>query len=522
MLIKKDPVLQHVGVRKPTRTWHNLSVAELYEHAVRRGEATIVATGALTAETGQHTGRSPKDKFFVEEPTSKDKIWWHPGNRPIAPDKFDRLLQKMTDFIAEHEVYVQDLFACADPRYRLRVRVVTELAWHSIFAHQLFIRPSREEREAFEPDFTVISLPSVTADPATDGTRSETFILVNLQRRMVIIGGTKYAGEIKKSIFTALNYLMPEQGAMPMHCSANVGPEGDVALFFGLSGTGKTTLSSDPTRRLIGDDEHGWSDSGVFNFEGGCYAKTIRISKEAEPEIYAATEHFGTILENVAFDPDTRIPNYDDDSKTENTRSAYPVDLIPNADLSGRAGHPRNVLFLSADAFGVLPPVSRLDADQIRYFFLSGYTAKVAGTERGVTEPEPTFSTCFASPFLVLPPDTYADMLIERVQAHDAEVWMLNTGWVGGPHGVGSRISIAHTRAIVRAVVEGKLRGVGTHQDPVFGVHIPDEVPGVPKEVLDPRSAWPNSEDYDRQAQKLRQMFDENYRDVGRGGSTAG
>ena len=522
MQIQNEPVLQHVGVRQPTRTWHNLSVAELYEHAVRRGEATVVATGALTAETGQHTGRSPKDKFFVEEPTSKEKIWWHAGNRPISPEKFDRLLQKMTDFIAEHEVYVQDVYACADPRYRLRVRVVTELAWHSIFAHNLFIRPAASERASFEPDFTVISLPSVRSDPATDGTRSETFILVNFQRRMVIIGGTQYAGEIKKSIFTALNYLMPEQGAMPMHCSANIGPGGDVALFFGLSGTGKTTLSSDPTRRLVGDDEHGWSGSGVFNFEGGCYAKTIRISKEAEPEIYAATEHFGTILENVAFDPNTRVPDYDDESKTENTRSAYPVDLIPNADLSGRGGHPSNVLFLSADAFGVLPPVSRLDADQIRYFFLSGYTAKVAGTERGVTEPEPTFSTCFASPFLVLPPDTYADMLIERVHKHDAEVWMLNTGWVGGPYGVGKRISIAHTRAIVRAVVEGKLRGVSTHPDPVFGVHIPDAVPEVPSEVLDPRRAWPSPEDYDRQAEKLRRMFDENYGNVGRGGSTAG
>ncbi len=522
MQIKNEPVLRHVGLAKPTRSWHNLSVAELYEHAVRRGEGTVVESGALTAETGKHTGRSPKDKFFVEEPGSKDKIWWHAGNRPIGPDKFDRLLQKMTDFIAEHEIYVQDVFACADPRYRLRVRVVTELAWHSIFAHNLFIRPSSEERENFEPDFTVMSLPSVTADPASDGTRSETFILVNFQRRMVIIGGTQYAGEIKKSIFTALNYLMPEQGAMPMHCSANVGADGDVALFFGLSGTGKTTLSSEPTRRLIGDDEHGWSDEGVFNFEGGCYAKTIRISKQAEPEIYAATEHFGTILENVAFDPNTRIPDYDDESRTENTRSAYPVDLIPNADLSGRAGHPSNVLFLSADAFGVLPPVARLDADQMRYFFLSGYTAKVAGTERGVTEPEPTFSTCFASPFLVLPPDTYADMLIERVRKHGAEVWMLNTGWVGGPYGVGERISIAHTRAIVRAVVEGRLRGVPTHQDPVFGVHIPDAVPDVPAEVLDPRRAWPDAEAYDRQARKLRQMFDENYGNVGRGGSTAG
>jgi len=514
--LQQRRVLEHVGVRSMARTWHNLSPAELYEHAIRRGEAHVVATGALDAETGQHTGRSPKDKFFVKEPSSESRIWWG-GNRPIAPEKFDRLLQKMVDFVSENEIYVQDVFACADPRYRLKVRVVTELAWHSLFARNLFIRPTPDERQGFSPDFTVMSLPSVKADPKADGTRSETFILVNLQRRMVIIGGTRYAGEIKKSIFTTLNYLMPEAGVMPMHCSANKGSDGDVALFFGLSGTGKTTLSSEPDRRLIGDDEHGWSDAGVFNFEGGCYAKTIRISQAAEPEIYAASESFGTVLENVVVDPDSRMPDYDDDSKTENTRSAYPVDLIPNADLSGQGGHPSNVLFLSADAFGVLPPVSRLDADQIRFFFLSGYTAKVAGTERGVTEPEPTFSTCFAAPFLVRSPNTYADMLIERVQKHDAQVWMLNTGWVGGPYGVGERISIAHTRAIVSAVVEGKLREVSTHRDPVFGVEIPDQVPGVPAEVLDPRSAWPNPEDYDRQAAKLRKMFDDNYGHVEEG-----
>ena len=516
MELQQRRVLEHVGVRSMARTWHNLSPAELYEHAIRRGEAHVVATGALDAETGQHTGRSPKDKFFVKEPSSESRIWWG-GNRPIAPEKFDRLLQKMVDFVSENEIYVQDVFACADPRYRLKVRVVTELAWHSLFARNLFIRPTPDERQGFSPDFTVMSLPSVKADPKADGTRSETFILVNLQRRMVIIGGTRYAGEIKKSIFTTLNYLMPEAGVMPMHCSANKGSDGDVALFFGLSGTGKTTLSSEPDRRLIGDDEHGWSDAGVFNFEGGCYAKTIRISQAAEPEIYAASESFGTVLENVVVDPDSRMPDYDDDSKTENTRSAYPVDLIPNADLSGQGGHPSNVLFLSADAFGVLPPVSRLDADQIRFFFLSGYTAKVAGTERGVTEPEPTFSTCFAAPFLVRSPNTYADMQIERVQKHDAQVWMLNTGWVGGPYGVGERISIAHTRAIVSAVVEGKLREVSTHRDPVFGVEIPDQVPGVPAEVLDPRSAWPNPEDYDRQAAKLRKMFDDNYGHVEEG-----
>jgi phosphoenolpyruvate carboxykinase (ATP) len=362
----------------------------------------------------------------------------------------------------------------------------------------------------------------VKADPAADGTRSSTFVVLNLARRMVLIGGTRYAGEIKKSIFTALNYLMPEEGALPMHCSANVGGDGNVALFFGLSGTGKTTLSSDPTRRLIGDDEHGWSDEGVFNFEGGCYAKTIRISKDAEPEIYAATNHFGTILENVVFDPDTRIPDFDDESRTENTRSAYPLELIPAADLSGRSGHPSNVLFLSADAFGVLPPVARLDDEQVRFFFLSGYTAKVAGTERGVTEPEPTFSTCFAAPFLVLPPETYARMLLDRVSRHDAQVWMLNTGWVGGAYGVGKRISIAHTRAIVRAVVEGRLRDVETRPDPVFGVQVPVAVPGVPASVLDPRGSWPDPAAYDREARRLKAMFEANIDRFGETDTTAG
>ena len=522
MQLIERPVLDHVGISQSIRSWHNLAPAELYEHAIRNGEASVVASGALTAETGQHTGRSPRDKFFVREPGSVDKIWWYPGNQPIDEAHFEGLLTRMLDFVEANQVYVKDVFACADPRFRLRVRVVTELAWHSLFANNLFIRPSAGELRGFEPDFTVIALPSVSADPALNGTRSETFVIVNFARRMVLIGGTKYAGEIKKSIFTALNYLIPERGAMPMHCSANVGEDGNVALFFGLSGTGKTTLSSDPTRRLVGDDEHGWSDQGVFNFEGGCYAKTIRISQEAEPEIYAATNHFGTILENVVFDPDTRVPDYDDESLTENTRSAYPVDLIPNADLSGRAGHPRNVLFLSYDAFGVLPPVARLDEDQIRFFFLSGYTAKVAGTERGVTQPEATFSTCFAAPFLVLPPTTYADLLIERIRRHDTQAWMLNTGLVGGPHGVGRRISIAHTRAIVRAVVEDRLNDVPTRTDPIFGVHVPAAVPDVPSAVLDPRGAWPDPVDYDRQARQLKAMFDSNIGRIGKTESAAG
>src|SRR2546427_1912306 len=501
----------------------NLSPAALYEHAVRRGEAAIVSTGALTAETGKHTGRSPKNKFFVRQPTTQHAISRHRGKQPTPPHKFDGLLRRMQEFIATHEVYTQDVFACADARYRLSVRVITELAWHSLFARNLFIRPNADELLAFEPDFTVIALPSVKADHARDGTRSESFVLVNLGRRIVIIGGTGYAGEIKKSIFTALNYLLPAQNVFPMHCSANTNAAGDdVALFFGLSGTGKTTLSADPSRSLIGDDEHGWSDRGVFNFEGGCYAKTIRIHRESEPEIYAATESFGTILENVVYDPRTRVPDYDSEAKTENTRAAYPIDLIPNAALTGTGQHPHNVMFLSADAYGVLPPVARLDEDQIRHYFLSGYTAKVAGTERGVTEPEPIFSTCFAAPFLVLPPERYADMLIERVKRHHVDVWMLNTGWVGGRYGVGERMSIAHTRAIVRAILEGELRGMSTHVDPVFGLQIPNRVPGVPREVLDTRDSWPSAEDYDRQAQKLRDMFDKNIGMIGKSGSAAG
>jgi phosphoenolpyruvate carboxykinase (ATP) len=509
MQLVERPVLDHVGVGQAMRIWHNLSPAELYEHAIRNDEAAIVSSGALTAVTGPHTGRSPRDKFIVRDRTTADAVWWD-GNRPIAPERFQGLMTRLVDYLSSHQVYVQDVYACADPRYRLRVRVITQFAWHSLFVHNLFIRTPAEDRATFEPDFTVMSFPDVRADPVLDGTRSETFVVLDFSRRMVIIGGTRYAGEIKKSIFTALNFLLPARGVMPMHCSANCGPRGDVALFFGLSGTGKTTLSSDPSRRLVGDDEHGWSDDGVFNFEGGCYAKTIRISKEAEPEIYAATERFGTVLENVTFDPDTRIPDYNDSSLTENTRSAYPVYLIPNADTRGMAGHPTNVLFLSYDAFGVLPPVAMLDREQIRYFFLSGYTAKVAGTERGVTEPQATFSTCFAAPFLPLPPATYADLLVDRVRRHGARVWMLNTGLVGGPHGVGRRISIAHTRAIVRAVLEGKLEGVPSRVDPIFGVRVPEAVPEVPPDVLNPRASWPDGEDYDRQARQLKAMFDEN------------
>ena len=521
MQIIETQLLDRLGIGSNVRVWMDLSPAELYEHALRKGEAKLVQGGAIVAETGQHTGRSPLDKFLVDEPETSADIWWA-GNQKISADSFHRLLDKMGDYCAAHEVYVQNLYACADPARRLKVQIITQFAWHSLFASNLFIRPSAEERVNFKPDFTVMSLPDVKADPGTDGTRTETFVLLSFAKRMVIIGGTQYAGEIKKSIFTVLNYMMPKAGVMPMHCSANVNEKGDSALFFGLSGTGKTTLSSDPTRRLIGDDEHGWGDDGIFNFEGGCYAKTIRISQKAEPEIYAATNRFGTVLENVVVDPDTRVPDFDADTKTENTRSAYPIDAIPSVDLSGRAGHPSQVLFLSADAFGVLPPVARLDPEQIKYYFLCGYTAKVAGTERGVTEPEPTFSTCFAAPFLVLPPDSYAEMLLERVERHSASVWMINTGWVGGPAGVGHRISIGHTRAIVRAIVEGRLDGVATHRDSIFGLNIPDAVPDVPREILDPRGSWASPDDYDRQARKLKAMFEDYYLTFREKGAGAG
>ena len=522
MQMIETQLLDRLGIGSNVKVWMDLSPAELYEHALRRGEAELVTSGAIVAETGQHTGRSPKDKFLVVEPESEADVWWA-GNQKISPQHFHRLLDRMGDFCAGHEVYVQNLYACADPARRLKVQVITEMAWHSLFARNLFIRPAPEERRHFTPDFTVMSLPSVRADPKTDGTKSETFVVLSFAKKMVLIGGTRYAGEIKKSIFTVLNYLMPQQGVMPMHCSANYSKEtGQSALFFGLSGTGKTTLSSDSTRTLIGDDEHGWSDDGVFNFEGGCYAKTIRISQDAEPEIYAATNRFGTVLENVVFDPDTRVPDFDADDKTENTRSAYPITYIPSVDTGGRAGHPTQVLFLSADAFGVLPPVSRLEGEQLKYFFLCGYTAKVAGTERGVTEPEPTFSTCFAAPFLVLPPDAYADLLLERVAQHGTSVWLLNTGWIGGAYGQGERISIAHTRAIVRAIVEGRLDDVSTHPDPVFGLGIPDSVPEVPDDILDPRSAWKDAAAYDRQAGKLKSMFEEYFRTFREQGAAAG
>ncbi len=490
----------------------NLSTAELMEHAIRRHEGLLGPSGQIVVETGKHTGRSPKDKFFVKEPGSETHINWGETNRPISPERFNALLARVGDWLAGGELFSQDVYVGADQRYRLPVRVLTTHAWQSLFARDLFILDGGVPAADFVPEFTVIDACLFDAEPARDGTASSTFILVNFARKLILIGGTRYAGEIKKSVFTLMNYLMPLREVLPMHCSANVGADGDVAIFFGLSGTGKTTLSADPSRPLVGDDEHGWSADGVFNFEGGCYAKTIKLSQTAEPEIWAASHRFGTVLENVVIDPLTRALDLDSQALTENTRAAYPIDFIPNIVPSKMAGHPNTIIMLTADAFGVLPPISKMSAAQAMYHFLSGYTAKVAGTERGVTEPTATFSTCFGAPFMVHHPTVYANMLGERVAKHDVQCWLVNTGWTGGPYGVGSRLKIAYTRAMVKAAVSGALRGVATTAEPFFGLQIPADVPGVPREVLDPRAAWSDPAAYDTQARKLVGLFAANFK----------
>ncbi|MCW5852215.1 MAG: phosphoenolpyruvate carboxykinase (ATP), partial [Anaerolineae bacterium] len=445
------------------------------------------------------------------EPGSADKVWWGKVNRPFDPERFEHLYRRVLAYLQGKNLYVQDCFAGADPAYRLPIRVVTEYAWHSLFSRNMFIQATPQELAVHDPQFTVLDVPNFHSEPDVDGTNSAVFIILNLARRLVLIGGTQYAGEIKKSVFTLLNYLLPQQHVLSMHASVNVGPQGDPAVFFGLSGTGKTTLSADPERTLIGDDEHGWSDQGVFNFEGGCYAKVIRLSRTAEPEIYETTRRFGTILENVAIDSVTRRLELNDATLTENTRAAYPISHIPNADRQGRAGHPRTIIMLTADAFGVLPPISRLTPAQAMYHFLSGYTAKVAGTERGVTEPQATFSTCFGAPFMVLPPVTYANLLGEKVAQHNVAVWLVNTGWTGGPYGVGQRMSIAYTRAMVRAALNGALEGVPTTTDPIFGLAVPTACPDVPAEVLNPRNTWADQAAYDQQALDLAQRFAKNF-----------
>ena len=497
---------------EPQRDVHwNLSPAQLYEQALARGEGQLAHMGGFTVVTAPHTGRSPNDKFTVKESATGDSVDWGAVNVPMSEEHFFALREEVIAYLNEQELFVRDARAGAHPSHGLNVRVINHKAWHNLFAYNMFLRPSEEELANFQPEFTILHAPGYLADPEKYGTNSGTFIVVNFQERQVLIGGSNYAGEMKKSIFSVLNYMLPDQGVLPMHCSANVGDDGVTALFFGLSGTGKTTLSADPERGLIGDDEHGWGDGGIFNFEGGCYAKTIKLSREGEPEIYQATKMFGTILENVVLDEDTREIDFNDGSITENTRASYPIHYIPNAVEPSRGGHPKNVVFLTADAFGVLPPVSKLSPEQAMYHFVSGYTAKVAGTERGITEPKATFSACFGAPFLPRHPGEDAKMLGDRLREHDSNVWLVNTGWSGGGYGVGSRMKLAYTRAMVRAALEGALDSVATEADPVFGLEIPTEVPDVPTEVLNPRGTWSDGAEYDAAAQKLASMFKENF-----------
>lgn len=507
--------LKGLGFEPSAEIFHNLPRAELYEHAIRNGEARLADAGALVAETGQHTGRSAKDKYTVRDETTENVIWWGDVNQPIAPDVFDKLRKLVFDYLSQKKLYVFDGYAGADPTERMKVRIVNTYAWHNLFAWNMFVRPeSAAEWEHFEPEFTVYHAPDLQADAEALGLRSGTFVVINFRERTALIGGTHYAGEIKKTIFSVMNKRLPETGILSMHCSANYGVNrDDVALFFGLSGTGKTTLSADSERVLIGDDEHGWGSNGVFNIEGGCYAKVINLSRQNEPEIWDASHRFGTILENVILD-ERRNPNFDNVSLTENTRSSYPVTNLPEGrvDLGGVAGHPRNVVFLTADAFGVLPPISKLTTPQAMYHFLSGYTAKVAGTEIGVTEPQATFSTCFGAPFLPLHPARYAELLAEKIEQHKPSIWLVNTGWSGGPYGVGSRMKLAWTRQMVRSALKGQLDGVAYATDPVFGLAVPAEVPDVPNDVLMPRNTWSDPAAYDEQAAKLAAMFVENFR----------
>ena len=500
-----------MGISTEQRIFRNLTPSELYEHALRRREGVVTSGGPFAAVTSPHTGRSPNDKFLVQEPDSTARIWWGKVNQPITPDKFARLKADVEAHLSGQDLFVRDVYAGADPAFRLSIRFMTPNAWHALFVYNMFLRPSDGELSRFAPGFEVLHAPEFHADPAVHGTKSGTFIIISFAQRTILIGGTRYAGELKKSIFTILNYLLPLQGVLSMHCSANVGKQGDSALFFGLSGTGKTTLSADPERRLIGDDEHGWSGAGIFNFEGGCYAKVIRLSRQGEPEIFATTEMFGTVLENVDVNPATGAVDLDSQRITENTRASYPIHYIPNHVPEGMAGHPDHVVFLTCDAFGVMPPIARLTSDQAMYHFLSGYTAKVAGTERGVTEPKETFSACFGAPFLPLPPTVYAKMLGERIAQHNVRCWLVNTGWTGGPYSVGHRMDLKYTRAMVRAALAGRLDDVKTRREPVFSLEVPQHVPGVPDALLDPRATWKDVAAYDAQAKRLLALFQKNF-----------
>jgi phosphoenolpyruvate carboxykinase (ATP) len=513
---KADYNLSNHGVTNLRLAYWNLSTEACYEEAVFRSEGATVLGGPFVAFTGKHTARSANDKFVVRETASEGNIWWGQYNRPFSADKFEELYARLLGYVQGRDVFVQDVYAGADENYRLPVRIVTEHAWHSHFVRNMFILPqSLEEYKRFVPEFTIIAMPSFKGNPAVDNTQSETFICLSFEKKLAIVGNTAYAGELKKSVFTILNYLLPLEGVLSMHCSANVSPDNadDVALFFGLSGTGKTTLSADPTRRLIGDDEHGWSDDGVFNFEGGCYAKVIGLSAAAEPEIYATTKRFGTILENVPFDPVTRLIDLDDDTVTENTRASYPLEFIANAVPEKKAGHPKNIILLTCDASGVMPPIARLTPNQTLYQFISGYTSKIAGTEVGLgKEPEITFSACFGGPFMVHHPYKYAELLKNKIERYGVTCWLVNTGWVGGPYGVGKRISIKHTRALLNAALTGKLANVEYYQDPIFGFEVPKTCPDVPESVLEPWSSWPSREEYDKRYKDLALRFKQNFK----------
>ena len=495
----------------PKKTYWNLTPPLLYEEVIKRGEAMIAQQGPLVIYTGKATGRSAKDKFFVNEPTSQDFIWWEKDNKPFEPEEFEILKERILGYLGQKELFIQDCFGGADPAYRFPVRIVTDTAWQSLFAYNMFIHSPIDSPKDFKSEFTVLVASGFEADPEIDGTRSDVVVAIHLGQRLALIAGTRYGGEIKKTIFTVLNYLYPLQNVFPMHCSANIGDDGDSAIFFGLSGTGKTTLSADPSRRLIGDDEHGWSEQGIFNFEGGCYAKVIRLSAKDEPDIYNLTHRFGTILENVVIDPETRQIDLNDDTITENTRASYLLSEIKHHEPSGMGGHPKNVIFLTADAFGVLPPIMLLNPEQAMYYFLSGYTAKVAGTEKGIKEPQATFSICFGGPFMVHYPMVYAGLLGERLQTYQAKCWLVNTGWSGGPYGVGSRMKISYTRAMIDALLTGALDEVEYENDPVFGGRVPCSCPGVPPEVLKPRNTWDDKSAYDIQASKLAAMFVRNF-----------
>jgi phosphoenolpyruvate carboxykinase (ATP) len=508
---KPTKELELIGLRNLGIVYWNLSTPSLYEEAVRHHEGWISHLGPLVAHTGHHTGRSPNDKFIVREASTEKKIAWGKVNRAIEPEKFNALLAKVCAYFQGRDVYVQDLYGGADPKYRIPVRFVTAYAWHNLFVKNLLIQPKEPTQHSSQDTWTIIDAPLFNANPETDGTNSDVFIILSLEKKLVLIGGTSYAGEMKKSVFTILNYLLPERGVFPMHCSANVGKDGKTALFFGLSGTGKTTLSADPDRALIGDDEHGWGDDGVFNFEGGCYAKVIRLSEEAEPDIYQTTRRFGTVLENVLFDATTRHIDLDDGSLTENTRAGYPLTHIKNIVPSGTAGHPANIIMLTCDAYGVLPPISKLTPEQAMYHFLAGYTAKVAGTEKGVTEPQTTFSTCFGAPFMPLEPTVYAKLLGEKLAKHKAQSWLVNTGWTGGSVGVGTRMKIAYTRSMVAEALNGSLSSVKTEEDPVFGLHVPTSCPKVPAEILNPKNTWKDKAAYDVKAKELASKFKKNF-----------